>query len=150
MTKLIPCLFFKWSVQLKSDLIELEGKQSGQVGDFQWNSVFSCLSSRDDFGSVKFHDNKSLVSHVAARCAKPQTKCVNKQQSSQNLLPACCDPGPVQILDTGAWHWLGGCLIDERARRGIDTFTHCLEARPEAGNQSSLLTIEEHETGYGV
>lgn len=93
---------------------------------------------------------KSLLSHMAARCAKPQTKCVNKQRSSQNLFPDRCDPGPVQILDTEAWHSLGGYLIDERARRGINTFTHCLEARPKGENQSSLLTIEEHEMGYGV
>lgn len=82
------------------------------------------------FWQCIINNNKSLVSHVAARCVKPQTNCVNKQQSSQSLFPACCDPGPVQILDTGAWHWLGGYLIDKRARRGIHTYAHCLDASP--------------------
>ncbi len=47
--------------------------------------VFFMHFSLDDFGSVK--DNRSLVSHVLARCVKPQTKCVNKPGSSQSLFP---------------------------------------------------------------
>lgn len=71
------------------------------MGDYQGDSVSLCQSSLDDFGSTA---TKSHVSHVAAKCVKPQTKCVNKQPSSQNLFPACYDPGPVQIQDTRAWH----------------------------------------------
>lgn len=100
------------------------------------------------FWQCIINNNKSLVSHVAARCVKPQTNCVNKQQSSQSLFPACCDPSPVQILDTGAWHWLGGYLIDKRARRGFHTYAHCLEASPR--RRKSKLSSYHSVNSYTV
>lgn len=66
--------------------------------------------------TVAGQNNKSLVSPAPRKCVKPQTKCVNNQQSRQNLFPARCDPGPVQILDTGAWHRPVDYLIEEQGQ----------------------------------
>jgi len=78
--------------------------------------------------------NESLVSRVAAWCEACEPDVSTSSSAAKTFIPACCDPGPVQIVDTGAWRWIGGYLIGKGGggvMRGIHTYTHCSDARPE-------------------